>query len=97
MGVPPWEDLLRYVTNSPYLQVDRVHTPVLILQGDKDSSASAQETEKIFNEFKRLNHTAELAVYRGEGHSPMGWSEAARLDGAERMIEFLRRHLVELK
>jgi len=97
MGVPPWEDLLRYVTNSPYLQVDRVHTPVLILQGDKDSSASAQETEKIFNEFKRLNHTAELAVYRGEGHSPMEWSEAARLDGAERMIEFLRRHLVELK
>ena len=36
MGTAPWQHLGRYLRNSPIFQVDRVQTPLLIIQGDMD-------------------------------------------------------------
>lgn len=67
MGRPPWEDLGRYLRNSPIFYVDRVDTPLLIMQGDMDYVAM-QQGEEFFNALYRQGKRAEFVRYWGEGH-----------------------------
>jgi dipeptidyl aminopeptidase/acylaminoacyl peptidase len=93
MGTHPWADLLRYVDNSPYYQADRIHTPLLMLHGEADNTCPVEDARKMFNALKRLDRTAQLATYAGEGHVVYEWSTANAVDGTSRMIEFLDRYL----
>jgi len=67
MGNPPWKDLGRYMRNSPILSVDRVETPIMIVQGDLDYVA-IQQGEEFFNSLYRQGKRAEFVRYWGEGH-----------------------------
>lgn len=67
MGVPPWKDLGRYIRNSPIFYIDRVHTPVLIIQGDLDY-ISMQQGEEFFRGLYRQGKTARFVRYWGEDH-----------------------------
>jgi dipeptidyl aminopeptidase/acylaminoacyl peptidase len=93
MGTHPWADLRRYLDNSPYYQADRIHTPLLMLHGEADNTCPVEDARKMFNALKRLDRTAQLATYAGEGHVVYEWSTANAVDGTSRMLEFLDRHL----
>lgn len=93
MGTHPWGDLKRYIANSPYYQADRIHTPVLLIHGEKDDTCPVEEAQKMFNALKRLNRSAELAIYAGEGHVPDEWSLVNAVDAAQRMLAFLDAHV----
>jgi dipeptidyl aminopeptidase/acylaminoacyl peptidase len=67
MGNPPWKDLGRYLRNSPIFYVDRVQTPLMIIQGDLDYVA-IQQGEEFFNALYRQGKRAEFVRYWGEGH-----------------------------
>ncbi|WJI16110.1 prolyl oligopeptidase family serine peptidase [Pseudoxanthomonas winnipegensis] len=67
MGGPPWEQLNRYLRNSPIFQVDRVNTPLMIVQGDVDYVA-IQQGEEFFNGLYRQGKRARFVRYWGEGH-----------------------------
>ncbi|WP_129778303.1 S9 family peptidase [Peristeroidobacter soli] len=67
MGSPPWEDLNRYLRNSPIFAVDRVETPLMIVQGDMDYVA-IQQGEEFFNALYRQGKRARFVRYWGEGH-----------------------------
>jgi dipeptidyl aminopeptidase/acylaminoacyl peptidase len=67
MGNPPWKDLGRYLRNSPIFYVDRVKTPIMIIQGDVDYVA-IQQGEEFFNSLYRQGKRAEFVRYWGEGH-----------------------------
>ncbi len=67
MGNPPWKDLGRYLRNSPIFTVDRVQTPLLILQGDLDYVA-VQQGEEFFVSLYRQGKRARFVRYWGEGH-----------------------------
>lgn len=67
MGGPPWEELNRYLRNSPIFQVDRVNTPLMIVQGDIDYVA-IQQGEEFFNGLYRQGKRARFVRYWGEGH-----------------------------
>ena len=67
MGNPPWKDLGRYLRNSPIFTVDRVQTPVLIVQGDLDYVA-VQQGEEFFVALYRQGKRARFVRYWGEGH-----------------------------
>ncbi|MPY86959.1 MAG: prolyl oligopeptidase family serine peptidase [Luteitalea sp.] len=67
MGNPPWKDLGRYVRNSPLTYVDRVTTPLMIIQGDMDYVA-IQQGEQIFTALYRQNKRGTFVRYWGEGH-----------------------------
>lgn len=95
MGKPLWDDPRRYIDNSPYFQADRIHTPLLIIHGQADETCSVEESEKLFNSLRRLERTAQLAVYEGEGHVPAEWSRENVVDLLERILAFLDRHLKE--
>jgi dipeptidyl aminopeptidase/acylaminoacyl peptidase len=67
MGSPPWKDIGRYLRNSPIFFVDRVETPIMIVQGDLDYVAM-QQGEEFFNSLYRQGKRAAFVRYWGEGH-----------------------------
>jgi len=67
MGNPPWKDFGRYIRNSPLFYVDRIETPLMIVQGDLDFVAM-QQGEQIFTALHRQSKRAEFVRYWGEGH-----------------------------
>lgn len=89
MGSAPWEDLGRYLRNSPIFQVDRVQTPVLIVQGDIDYIA-IQQGEEFFTSLYRQGKRARFIRYWGEGH--LLASPANIKDFWERTFDWLQQH-----
>ena len=68
MGGPPWKDPGRYIRNSPIFYVERMETPVMIVQGDEDS-VPIEQGEEMFSALQRENKRAQFVRYWGEGHS----------------------------
>jgi dipeptidyl aminopeptidase/acylaminoacyl peptidase len=94
MGTHPWADLRRYLANSPYYQADKVHTPFLLIHGKKDETCPVEGAEKMFDALKRLDRTAELAIYDGEGHVPGDWSLLNAVDATQRMVDWYAKYLM---
>ncbi|MBA3975775.1 MAG: hypothetical protein C0504_16340 [Candidatus Solibacter sp.] len=90
MGAPPWEDPLRYTRNSPISFVDRVSTPVMIVQGDQDY-VPIQQGEEFFSALYRQRKPAIFVRYWGEGH--IVESPANIKDVWKRIYEWLSRYL----
>lgn len=67
MGNPPWKDFERYIRNSPLSYVERIETPLMIVQGDLDY-VSMQQGEQVFTALYRQNKRARFVRYWGEGH-----------------------------
>lgn len=61
----PWKDPQTYMRNSPLYQADRVHTPVLLVNG-RDDSRSAQ-AEQFYSALARQGKDARLVRYPNEG------------------------------
>jgi dipeptidyl aminopeptidase/acylaminoacyl peptidase len=93
MGTHPWANLTRYIANSPYYQVDKISTPLLLIHGEHDGPAPQEEAKKMYNALKRLGKTAQLATYAGEGHVLYEWSLVNAVDASRRIVEFLDRHV----
>lgn len=94
MRAPPWRDPSRYLRNSLIFQADRIHTPLLILEGDQDHIPMMQG-EEIFTALYRQDRDAMLATYWGEGHilySPDNVRDAYRR-GLDWLTENLARPL----
>jgi dipeptidyl aminopeptidase/acylaminoacyl peptidase len=68
MGAPPWDDLWRYLKNSPIYYVDRIETPILMIHGDVDIVPIEQD-EELFTSLFRLRKRARLVRYWGEWHA----------------------------
>lgn len=67
MGGPPWSDPDRYVRNSPLFQADRIKTPILIMQGDRDMGIG--QAESLFAALWRQNKDVRFVTWWGEGHT----------------------------
>ncbi len=66
MGKTIWEDFERYRRNSPLFLFDRITTPLLIGQGEKDGDLVPAEA--TYAALERLKKPVEYRVYEGEGH-----------------------------
>ncbi|WP_116091798.1 alpha/beta hydrolase family protein [Sphingomonas crusticola] len=86
------DDPARYIDNSPYYHADRIHTPLLILEGTNDF-AGFIEGPKMFAALRRLDRTVELALYDGAGHSPSNFKASQAQDQAMRTLAFLERYM----
>jgi dipeptidyl aminopeptidase/acylaminoacyl peptidase len=93
MGTHPWGDLQRYIANSPYYRADKINTPLLLIHGSNDDGSPVEGAEKMFIALKRLNKTAQLAIYEKEGHTVDNWSLAKAVDATERILKFLNTYL----
>jgi len=90
LGAPPWVNPERYARNSPITYVERIHTPLLIAQGDMDFVA-IQQGEEFFNALYRQGKRAEFVRYWGEGH--VFRSEANVADLWRRMCAWFDEYL----
>jgi dipeptidyl aminopeptidase/acylaminoacyl peptidase len=85
MGGTPWQYPDRYRENSPFFLFDRIQTPVLIGQGEKDGRLIASDA--VFVGLQRLGKKVEYRIYENEGHVISG--KANVLDFWNRRLEFL--------
>jgi len=64
LGGTPWQVRDRYIENSPFFYLDRIHTPLLILHGSEDSAVAAFLGDELFVALRRLGKSVEYARYR---------------------------------
>jgi dipeptidyl aminopeptidase/acylaminoacyl peptidase len=95
MGGTPWQFRDRYIENSPFFYLDRVDTPVLIVQGVEDTVVPPFLSDEVFVALRRLGKEVDYAKYDGEGHSPAYWSYVNQLDFCNRVIAWMDTHLKE--
>ncbi|MFN8614117.1 MAG: prolyl oligopeptidase family serine peptidase [Vulcanimicrobiota bacterium] len=76
LGQPPWQDPQLYVRNSPYYQVGRVQTPVLLITGTQDGHLA--QSEQFFAALYRQGKPARLVRYQNED---------ARIDQADHVVD----------
>jgi len=95
MGGTPWEYRERYIENSPFFQFDKISTPLLIIHGAKDRTVADFLGDQTFVALRRLGKEVEYAKYKGEGHSPLGWSFANQVDFCDRIIAWFNAHLAK--
>jgi dipeptidyl aminopeptidase/acylaminoacyl peptidase len=91
MGASPWDNLWRYMRNSPYYFADRVQTPVMIIQGDMDF-VGMEQGEEFFSAMYRMGKPATFVRYWGEGHV-VERSAANVRDMWRRLFEWFDEHL----
>jgi dipeptidyl aminopeptidase/acylaminoacyl peptidase len=89
MGGSLWEQRERYVENSPIFHFDRIQTPLLIGQGERDDDLAP--VEAIFTALERLQKPVEYRLYKGEGHVITQAPNV--IDFWNRRLDFLREHL----
>jgi dipeptidyl aminopeptidase/acylaminoacyl peptidase len=95
MGMPPWEDLWRYLRNSPIYFVDRVRTPVLLIHGEQDIRGPMTQAEEFFYALYRQGRRARLLRYWGEDHA-LRLSPANVRDMVEEIFAWLEEHMPEV-
>lgn len=89
----PWQFRDSYIENSPFFYLDRVETPLLLVEGEKDATVAPFLTDEIFVALRRLGNQVEYVKYKGEGHSPLYWSFENQIDLWARIISWFDQHL----
>lgn len=87
MGAPPWADPEAYLRASPFYNTDAIRTPLMLVWADLDPHAA----EILFSALWRLDRTAALVTYFGEGHALT--SPANVRDLHARTLDWFDRHM----
>jgi dipeptidyl aminopeptidase/acylaminoacyl peptidase len=66
-----WEAPQVYLAMSPYLNADRIKTPLLLIHGAADNNAGTypMQSERLFDALKGLGATARLVLLPHESHA----------------------------
>lgn len=90
MGTPA-KDAALYKDRSPIHALDRVKTPLLVLQGANDSNVPRAESDLVVEALKKRQQPVEYTVYPNEGH---GFTHREnRVDSYRKSVEFFTRTL----
>ena len=91
IGGTPWEYPQRYVENSPIFNIDKIHTPLLIMANDADGHVPWYQGIEFFMSLRRLSKPAWFLNYNGEPHWPLKFQN--RTDFSIRMSQFFDHYL----
>jgi dipeptidyl aminopeptidase/acylaminoacyl peptidase len=86
-----WEARDEYIDNSPVFFADRIHTPLLLIHGNKDDAVPWYQSIEIYLAMRRLGKEAVFLEYRDEPHHPQKYPN--KLDWAVKMKEWLDYYL----
>ena len=86
-----WEVRDRFIENSPLFYLDKVTTPLLIVQGSSDRITPPNHSEETFVALRRLGKEVEYARYEGEEHT--FWFYPNRVDYCNRVIRWFDQWL----
>ncbi|NRA13124.1 MAG: S9 family peptidase [Crocinitomicaceae bacterium] len=93
IGYTIWERPDLYVENSPQFHLPNVTTPLMIMHNDGDGAVPWYQGIELFTGLKRLDKTAWLLNYNGDGHNLM--RNANRIDLSIRMRQFFDHYLLD--
>lgn len=68
MGVPFWEDVNAYMTNSPLFNLQKMKTPLLMTFGTQDGAVDWHQGIEFYNAARRAGKDLVMLVYEGENH-----------------------------
>lgn len=88
-----WTHRGSFIENSPVFYLDKVETPLLILQGTEDDATAPFHSDQVFVFLRTLGKEVEYAKYKGEPHAPSLWSYRNRIDFLNRTITWFDRWL----
>jgi dipeptidyl aminopeptidase/acylaminoacyl peptidase len=88
----PWEATEQYVRNSPFLSLNKIKTPLLLLQGDADVERTPQ-SDAVYVGLSKLGRRVDYVKYLSEDHSPQFWSLHNQRDALTRVIAWFDEHL----
>jgi len=91
MGGSLWDQRQRYIENSPVFFLDRVTTPLLIVNGGDDIAPTL--ADEVFSDLRRLGKRVEYARYAGEDHWEGTWSLANQQDYLNRFVNWFEQYL----
>jgi dipeptidyl aminopeptidase/acylaminoacyl peptidase len=86
-----WRFRDAYIENSPIFYLDRIETPLLIVQGSSDRNAAPFLEDEVFVFLRRLAKEAVYVKYTGEGHQISHY--ANQIDYCNRTIAWFDEHL----
>jgi dipeptidyl aminopeptidase/acylaminoacyl peptidase len=69
-GASVYDDPAVYAKSSPITFIKNSHTPVLILQGERDEEVPAPQAFEFYHAMQTLGVPSQLVVYADEGHGP---------------------------
>lgn len=91
---PYWEDMEKYIQNSPVFNATNINTPLLVAFGNEDGAVDFNQGVELYNTMRRLEKEFVLLVYDGENHGLR--EKQNQLDYANRTHDwfnhFLRDH-----
>jgi len=86
-----WEYPLRYIENSPLFWADKVTTPVLMMNNDKDDAVPFSQGVEMYNALRRNGKKVWMLNYNGDVHNLM--KRANRKDLSVRLMQFFNHYL----
>jgi dipeptidyl aminopeptidase/acylaminoacyl peptidase len=90
LGGTPEEKPEVYRAFSPLNSVDRIETPLLIVHGTADESASYSHAVELAKALQQAHRSYEFISYRSAGHRFFGKDE---IDANQQVLRFLKSHL----
>ena len=92
-GGPLWQNRAAFIENSPVFYLDRVQTPLLILQGTSDDATNPTHSDQVFVFLRSLGKEVEYVKYKDQVHAPTLWSYPNQIDRLNRTIGWFDRWL----
>lgn len=65
----PWENTELWIRLSPFFQVEKIQTPLLLMCSGADVNVPCLNSEQLYQGLRRLGRSTELVIYPGQGHS----------------------------
>jgi dipeptidyl aminopeptidase/acylaminoacyl peptidase len=90
-GASVYDDPAVYAKSSPITFIKNSHTPVLILQGERDEEVPAPQSFEFYHAMRTLDVPSQLVVYADEGHAPRKPKD--QIDILERMDGWFNHYL----
>lgn len=91
IGGSLWEKRDLYIKNSPLFFADKINTPLLIMQNDKDGAVPWWQGIEFMSALRRLNKTAWMLEYNDEDHNLV--ERRNRKDLSVRLGQFFDHYL----
>ncbi len=89
----PWSDRDLYVQQSALFNADKIHTPLLLVQGDSDTNVPIGESDQLFTALKLLGRPVEYVQIKGQDHWILDHDQ--RIVWNDTILAFLARYLKE--
>jgi dipeptidyl aminopeptidase/acylaminoacyl peptidase len=90
-GASVYADPAEYAKASPITFIKNVHTPTLVVVGERDGECPAPQSYEFWHALKTLGVPTELVIYPGEGHS--FHQPDHRRDVLERTVAWFEKYL----